>query len=178
MNYSFIAFIFVCLIVWLTAVVKLSQMPRPVTSIFVAVMFLLIFLFYGRRWFYGPSLANNPNGSWPPVINMCPDYLVHYVRGGRDTCVDLVGVSKSGTLKAWTQDDSFQNPPADDAKYFPYTYKPTMTLDNIRNLQGPTLSAGLTWEGITPNIVQYDSRIVKIGENTGSCGATVPGSVS
>ena len=177
MKYSFIAFIFICIIVWLTAVVKLSQMPRPVTSIIVAVMFLLTFILFGRRWFYGPSVANNPNGMWPPIINMCPDYLVYYKRNGRDTCIDLVGVSTGSMLKPWTRDDSFQNPPADDAKYFNYTYKTGM---NIATLVGPTDNAGLTWEGITPTRVQYAVDNTTMGTDLGNCGASPPppGSVS
>ena len=151
MDYYFMIYIFLCIILWITAVVRLSQMPRPVSSIIVAVFFILIFIFYGIRWFYGPTIDNDPNGTWPPIINMCPDYLVYFKNGSADTCVDLIGVNRSNdTLVSWTTDNGFSNPPKDQKKYFNYIYKPGMSADIINNVLCPAAkAAGLTWEGIT-----------------------------
>jgi hypothetical protein len=81
---------------------------------------------------------------------MCPDYLVYYKTATRrDTCVDLIGVNRSGgSLKSWTKEDA-NNPPQDSAKYFPYVYKPGMTGDKLRELCNAAMQYGLTWEGIT-----------------------------
>ena len=177
MSYSFIAFIFVCLVIWITAVVKLSKMPRAVSSIIVAVLFLLIFIFYGQRWFYGPAINNDPNGTWPPIINMCPDYLLYFKRNGVDTCIDMSGINRSGgSRKSWTQDDNFQNPSTDNAKYFPYVYKPGMTDGAIKNLCTQAMAVGLTWEGITngESCTYYNSGALATASDSKNCGAGTP----
>ena len=177
MNYYFLAYIFLCIFIWITAVVRLSQLPRPVSSIIVAVLFLLIFIFYGTRWFYGSSITNNPNGSWPPVINMCPDYLVYYKWNGTDTCIDLSGVNRSnGKLLPWTQDDSFQNPPTNPDKYFQFVYKPGMTTTQIDTLCKQANDNGLSWEGITngDNCTYYTSGSTGNRANGANCGASAP----
>ena len=170
MSYTFLAYIFLSIVIWLTVVIRLSQMPRPVSAIFVAVMFFLIFIFYSGRCFYGSTVKNNPNGTWPPIINMCPDYLVYYKWNGTDTCIDLSGVNRSnGTLIPWTHDDSFQNPPTNPAKYFPYIYKPGMSDNQIANLCTQANQNGVSWEGIADGnggCTYYNSRLVK-GENDG-----------
>ena len=128
---------------------KLMQSGRQTAALICLVFFILIFVFYGIRWFSGSSLTNY-TGAWPPIINTCPDYLLYYKRGSKPTCVDTLGVNRSGgLLKPWTKDDTPQNPPADDAKYFPYIYKSGMNPTDIQNLCILTQQAGLTWEGIT-----------------------------
>jgi len=77
---------------------------------------------------------------------MCPDYLVYFKHNG-DTCIDISGVNRSGrTLKAWTSEDTPQNPPADPAKYFRFVYKSGA---DVKQLCQAAINAGLTWEGIT-----------------------------
>ena len=150
MNYSFIAYIFLSIVGGLTVCMKLMQSGRMWAAILCLVLFILIFVFYGIRWFSKGNLIGQYSGTWPPLINTCPDYLVYYKRGGKDTCVDLLGVNRSrGILRSWTQDDSAKNPPADDAKYFPHVYKPNMSNADLRILCDTAQQAGLTWEGIT-----------------------------
>jgi hypothetical protein len=148
-SYSFIAYIFLCIVIGLGTTVMLMQSGRPIAGIICLVLFVFIFIFYGRRWF-GKSSVGGYSGSWPPMINMCPDYLLYYKRNGKDTCVDLVGVNRSkGMLMPWTQGESPENPPANDAKYFNYVYKAGMTSDQIKVICDAALQSGLTWEGIT-----------------------------
>ena len=150
MDYAFIAYVFLAIVVTAGAGMQLFQSNRMWTAILVLILFTLIFYFFGIRWFRGTSLLGGYQGSWPPIINACPDYLVYYRRGQQDTCVDLLGVNRSGgVLVPWTQEDSPQNPPADDRKYFPYVYKSTMKAAELQQLCNYTQQAGLTWEGIT-----------------------------
>ena len=167
MDYYFLAYILLAIFLEFTAVSSLSSQGRSISAFIVAVMFLLIFVFYGQRWFTsiitsktgqcgstkltGGSLKLGYTGPWPPMVNMCPDYLVYYKRNGStDTCIDISGVNRSGgTLKTWSIEDTTENPPADDMKYFPKVYKPTMTDDDKLELCRATMAAGLTWEGIT-----------------------------
>ena len=177
MDYYFIAYLFLCLFVWSTAVVRLFQGNRSISAIIVATLFLFIFILYGTRWFYGSKLANDPNGTWPPIINMCPDYLVYFNWNGADTCIDMSGVNRSGgSFKPWTQDDDFNNPPADASKYFPYVYTAGMTSDQINNLCTQAMAYGLSWEGITngETCTYYNSNAIAAAAASGSCGATAP----
>ena len=45
------------------------------------VLLILVFLFYGLRWFPGGNL-NGTKGAgavtWPPIVNMCPDFMVSW----------------------------------------------------------------------------------------------------
>jgi hypothetical protein len=44
------------------------------------VLLILVFLFYGLRWFPGGNL-NGTKGkvvTWPPIVNMCPDFMVSW----------------------------------------------------------------------------------------------------
>jgi len=150
MDYAFIAYVFLAFVITAGAGMQLFKSNRMWAAILVLILFVLIFYFFGVRWFRGTSLLGGYQGSWPPIVNACPDYLVYYRRGTQDTCVDLLGVNRSGgVLVPWNQEDTPQNPPADDRKYFPYVFKPGMKPDELQKLCNFAQQAGLTWEGIT-----------------------------
>lgn len=150
MDYSFIAYILLCIVVGLTLFTSLSNSGRFWSALIVLIVSILIFVFYGMRWFSGTTSRFNYSGPWPPMINMCPDYLVYFKNGNIDTCIDMLGVSRGmGTLKSWTKEDNPNNPPQDPQKYFTFVYKPGMSASDMKNLCNATMQAGLTWEGIT-----------------------------
>lgn len=150
MDFSFIAYVFVSIVLCLGIFSQLSNSGRTWSGVISLILFILIFVFYGIRWFRDTSSVFNYTGSWPPIINMCPDYLVYFKKGMQDTCIDLTGVAKGGSnLKPWTKEDNPQNPPADSAKYFPYTYTAGADSSRMGILCKATMEAGLTWEGIT-----------------------------
>lgn len=162
MRYSMIAYILLCIVFGLTLFQRLNASGRTWAGLVSLALVILIFVFYGMRWF-GENPTSVYKGVWPPIINMCPDYLVYYKNGMKDTCVDMLGVNRSGgVLRAWTQEDSPSNPPTDEAKYFNYVYKAGMTPTQLKQLCKATMDAGLTWEGIT---------------NGESCTFTVPSKV-
>lgn len=105
MDYPFILYILVSVaIVWGGAVV-LIQADRTTAGFLFVIGSILVLVYYGLRWFSGVSLkATQVNyKSWPPVINMCPDFLTMHKRriGNRteNVCIDLVGVSNGGIQK-------------------------------------------------------------------------------
>ena len=149
MSWSLIAYIFFCIVVGLGSFMQLLNSGRMLAAILCLILFILIFVFFGLRWFPGGESVFTYKGPWPPLINTCPDYLVYYNNNGQDTCIDMLGVSRNGNLKSWTKDDNPKNPPADSSKYFPYTYKPGMSIEALNKLCQATNAAGLTWEGIT-----------------------------
>ena len=149
MEYSFIAYIFLCIVIGLGIFSMLTNSGRAWSAVSFLVLSILIFVFYGLRWFGNTDSKTNYGGSWPPIINMCPDYLVYYKRSGTsDSCVDLIGVSRGSSLVPWTADD-IKNPPQQANKYFNFVYKPTMTAEQVAGLCNQAMQAGLTWEGIT-----------------------------
>ena len=107
--------------------------------------FLVIF---GIKWFKKGSMFSETPVSWPPTINTCPDYLVYYGRQKadgtkQDTCIDMIGVSKNGSLKVFPKAGSA---PTSDDYYFSLT---TSSSDKNKELCQRAITMGLTWEGIT-----------------------------
>jgi hypothetical protein len=149
MDYSFIAYIFLCIVIGLGTFTQLTKANRTWAAILSLILFILIFVFYGMRWFRGTSTVFSYTGTWPPVINACPDYLVSIKNAPMgEACVDMIGVNKSGgALKVFTQED-VANPPQDRSKYFQGVYKPGLDAKSMKYLCDLTQRLGLTWEGI------------------------------
>lgn len=120
-SYKLIFYILFCVFVGLSVTVQLMKSNRTVAGIGYLILAILIFVFFGLRWFgrEGKSAA----GQWPPIINACPDYLTRYNKttgsGATEVvkamCIDTVGVSKNGQMKKWPTDGTV---PTDDAFYF------------------------------------------------------------
>jgi len=150
MNYYFIAYILLSIVIGLTVGAKLLQSGRMWAGVIFLVLSIFIFIFFGTRWFSNGNVVGTYTGSWPPIINTCPDYLVYFKNGKKDTCVDLLGVNRSGgALVPWSGSDSASNPPQATNKYFSGVYKPGMTQDELKGLCSAAQQLGLTWEGIT-----------------------------
>lgn len=160
MDYYLIAYIFFVLIVIFQAASSLFGTGRTWSGIIVLILFVLIFTFYGMRWFRGDKFVGAYSGAWPPVINTCPDYLTYFkkVTGTgpsakvEDSCVDLIGVARTGAnsqLAAWGPSDNPTNPPQGDNKYFKFVYRPGMPANKLQELCSKAQEYGLTWEGIT-----------------------------
>jgi hypothetical protein len=148
MKYSFIAYVFLSIIIILGGVYTLHSRQRPYSAVMCLIFFTSVMVFFGQRWFKDGISKGNYTGTWPPLINMCPDYLVYYKRNGaQDTCIDISGVNRSGgSLKAWTTEETPKNPPSDPSKYFNFVYKSGA---DVQALCQAAMNAGLTWEGIT-----------------------------
>lgn len=160
MDYYLIAYIFLVLITIFQASSTLFRSERSLAGIVVLILFILIFVFYGMRWFHGDRIASAYKGSWPPVINTCPDYLTYYrYKDGAtvtDTCIDIIGVARSSsssgaTLTPWSSSDNAENPPSlsGSGKYFTKVYRPGMGPSALSGLCAAARSSGLTWEGVT-----------------------------
>jgi len=153
MSWSLIAYIFLCIVLGLSSVMALMRGGRSIAAVLCLVLFILIFVFFGLRWFRGTQSVFAYTGSWPPIINMCPDYLVYYKNAPSsmlkftDSCVDLLGIG-GNDLVPWTSEETPSNPPANANKYFPYVFKPGMTADQLKALCAAAQQYGLTWEGI------------------------------
>lgn len=130
---------------------------------------------YGIRWFGSDqSVFSPPSGSWPPVINTCPDYLTLYDRvvGNATirTCIDRIGVSRTGAFPVFP---STGPAPIDDKYYFTID-QPAGKVTNNADLCKKAINAGLTWEGITngESCIQPDGSSAmpsSSGSSSGQC---------
>jgi len=75
---------------------------------------IALVIFFGVRWFL-PSGVRATDGPWPPVINVCPDFLSTASITGKDAagkpttetvCVDTVGVAGPGGIQVFPQGGS------------------------------------------------------------------------
>jgi hypothetical protein len=138
-SYKLIFYILFCIFVGLSVTVQLMKSDRVVSGVAYLILALLIFVFFGLRWFgrEGKGVA----GQWPPIINACPDYLTKYNRRESDgkvtpVCIDTVGVSRNCQLKKWPIDGTV---PTDQAYYF--------TLDgSMEQKCARAKQMGLSWE--------------------------------
>ena len=154
---------------------------KTLTAILFFMGALAIFVTFGLKWFSPGSVFAKTPVSWPPTINTCPDYLVHYVRNNNgakeNTCIDLIGVSKNGGLTVFPKDaltgTNSSLLPTDNKYYF--SLKTDSSDANTKNKELCTraIAAGLTWEGITNGESCTTSTGDSIAPSTG-CPAPVP----
>lgn len=152
-NWYLVLYILLSIVALFYGSSKLSPFGTGRTIIY-AIGGALIFMYFGFRWF-----SNNKQKSkvWPPVINMCPDYLTY--RAGThnnngttssDGCVDLLGVSSNGTFKKITKND-ISTATSTNHTLFKYTNKditPSTSVETLQTICNYCKTEGLTWEGV------------------------------
>lgn len=148
MNYALIVYTLFALGIALGGTSMLNQGERTYSAFMFLVASIVIFTYYGIRWFGdSDALKTSPytSKSWPPVINMCPDFLTLYQRqvGNQNeaVCVDMVGVS-SGISKFTQAENAFND-------QYIFQLFPNLTGDaRIKALCEQCASKKLTWEGV------------------------------
>lgn len=124
----------------------------------------LVLVYFGIRWFGSkvPQLT-----SWPPVINMCPDYLTYVTLPSSTTvngksiksgCIDMLGVTASSAATAIKKTSastaaSYKSGTAtpDALQMFEYTSADVKAATKASVLQAICArcqAMGLTWEGV------------------------------
>lgn len=175
MNFYMVWFIIVAILVGGIGTWKIYQSERSISALLFLVGSILVFVFYGIRWFDTKGTAFNPvPAQWPPYINTCPDYLTYYKRtkGGvqQDTCIDRVGVSRNNGLKVFPASGE---PPSDDSYYFDLTTTSQDPVKKRTELCNRTIQMGLTWEGVSDGETCYSmdgtNTSVPAGEGGSSC---------
>ena len=80
MDFWVILYSVICFVVGGAAVNFLFKRGQTMGAIGVLVLLILIFIFFGLRWFPGGSLNGSKakRQSWPPIVNMCPDFMVSW----------------------------------------------------------------------------------------------------
>jgi hypothetical protein len=162
MNFAYIAYIFISIAIGLGGSMYLFRSERMIAAIIFLILSIFVFIFFGTRWFSSGNVIGTYTGSWPPIINTCPDYLVSYNKPGVSAtdpkipaCIDLIGISRTlgtGTsgITMWNSATDNTTPPVTTSpKYFNYVYKAGMTQEQLQVLCDKANQLGLTWEGIT-----------------------------
>jgi hypothetical protein len=78
MDFWLIAYIVTTIVVGSGLVSWLYKRGQNMGAILLLVLLILVFAFYGLRWFPGGNLNGTQAASgtaWPPIINMCPDFM-------------------------------------------------------------------------------------------------------
>lgn len=81
MDFWLVAYILISAILGLSLVSFLYKSGQSIGGIALVVLLILIYVFYGLRWFKGGKLKGTTvNGKieWPPILNMCPDFMSTY----------------------------------------------------------------------------------------------------
>jgi hypothetical protein len=173
-------FIVIAIIVIAGGTYKLVNMDIMVSAFFYFGGSLALFIIYGIRWFSKNSIFANTPGSWPPTLNSCPDYLTYFARPQADgttkkTCIDMIGVSKNGSLKVFPVGGGPE--PTTDDFYFSLDTTSSDPAAKNSELCRRAMTMGLTWEGITngESCILPDGTISTGGaSSTAGCPATVP----
>ena len=177
--YYMLMYIFACLAIGAGGSMFLMQTQRTISAATFFIGSLLIFVFFGLRWF---NYGSDPTAAkvWPPVINTCPDYLVYFERritgsGGQvsteNTCVDPLGVStKPGALLKWPG----AQPDNDRAEYyFSLVFTETNELKLAAAKCDRSLLKGVSWEGVTDGDTCYKYKSPSVNGSVGSGGIIV-----
>ena len=67
------------------------------------VLLLLVFIFFGLRWFPDGNLNGSKPGKlvWPPIVNVCPDFMVSWTAPDKKVyCYDAANVYNLKTASA------------------------------------------------------------------------------
>ena len=130
--------------------------PRGMgAAVIYAIGAAMVFYFFDRRWF--GTYEAKPN-SWPPTINMCPDYLtfVPTITGSKSAsgggCVDMLGVTgTSGGITVTKKSELPTLNAASTQQVFQYTaadVKAATTVEQLQPICQACSIAGVTWEGV------------------------------
>lgn len=151
MDYTLILYILLSIVLGIYGTFRIFKTERSLAAFLYLVGAILIFVFYGLRWFSGGSfkLGDTTPKQWPPVINTCPDFLTRFTIPGsnpqRTVCVDLVGVAGAGGIQKLTDPSQ-----ASDPKYtFTGQYRGAATTEaQLAALCRECRDKRITWEGI------------------------------
>ena len=185
MSWYLILYIFAAVVIGTYPTMTLFQTGRTISAITYVILALFVLIFFGLRWFAYTDAGLTVTGTWPPIVNMCPDYLTYFKRpsmsdgtGFTPSCIDLVGVSRNGGISQWQKSFSPENPPTDDKYYFSLATNATSQTARNQELCARAIDKGLTWEGISNGESCYAMAVPGAASSGGGGGGANGGSCS
>lgn len=96
MELIFIFYLFAAFIIIPGIFFFLSSQGQFLAAVIASIGLLVLFVLFGIQYFTtsGDYVTNPEKMSWPPSINVCPDFLSLYTVGSTPYCVDTAGVSR------------------------------------------------------------------------------------
>ena len=153
-NYKLVAYVLFASVMIISMLNLLYRSERVIAAVAILILFILVFTFFGLRWFkYGVSMNSmNAGETYPPVINTCPDYMTLTKKsdGTTEACIDTVGLGTQ--ISTWRKGTTPTT--ATTNHYFDHVYKAGIPKAEIAGLKGYANGKGLTWEGITDDLYQ------------------------
>ena len=164
MELSFIFYLFSAFIIIPGTFFFLTVQNRLVAAVIASAGLLVLFVLFGIQYFTlsGEYITTPTKMSWPPSINMCPDFLSLYIVGTTPYCVDTAGVS---TIPAALTKFNPANPivgPVTPGN--PNLFNLFTNLDGKARadaIKGECLTKGVTWEGVFDGANLYTETIPK-----------------
>jgi hypothetical protein len=132
----------------IVGVQNLNSTGMTAATVMFGIGSALVFIYFGLRW-YGKQKDAMPT-VWPPIINMCPDYLTYMPN--LPGCVDMLGVtSKSGGIQRTLPTEVNSVQLGNTNKVFEYTSQDVAgakSVSDLKKICDRCQNAGVTWEGI------------------------------
>jgi hypothetical protein len=165
MELSFIFYLFAAFIIIPGTYFVLTNQRKFVAAIIASIGLIILFVLFGIQLYTvkGDYATSPASMTWPPSINMCPDFLSLYKVGGTYYCVDTAGVSKIPNALAkfdLTTAAGITTTPQDVHLFNIY---PSETNADTRrnNIKNECIRTGVTWEGVYDGINGYNNTIPK-----------------
>ena len=150
MDYQFIVYVFLAIVIITYGPMYFYRQNKMTSAFIFFVLAILIMTFYGIRWFTEDTMNINSSGAtWPPYINVCPDYLTYYEGSIGKGCINKTEQA-IGTLQPING-----SAPSSTAQIFNHKatgVQPSYASYDIENKEAACMKARemtLTWEGIT-----------------------------
>jgi hypothetical protein len=162
MNIKLVMFIVAAVLIIAFGTFNFFSGGRTISAILFLIGSILVFVFFGKRWFDDNNLFNRSPGEWPPTINSCPDFLTFYKRklpdgSVADSCIDRVGVSRNNMIQKFPTDGA-TNPPDSESYYFPLKTSSNDPDRQRAELCQRTIQYGLTWEGVSDGETCFSAK--------------------
>jgi hypothetical protein len=164
MELSFIFYLFAAFIIIPGTYFVLSNQRKFVAAIIACIGLIVLFVLFGIQLYTvkGDYATSPAKMTWPPSINMCPDFLSLYKVGGTYYCVDTAGVSKITAALAKfdpTNAAGITTTPLGNQLFDLYLTQSDD--DRKKNIKTECINKGVTWEGVYDGINGYDNTIPK-----------------
>jgi len=106
MDFWVILYSLICVVVGAGSASFLYKRGQSLAAMIALVLLILVFVFYGLRWFPGGNLnGTKPSGGpWPPIVNMCPDFMASHVDSATNKvyCYDAANIYNMKSATAGT----------------------------------------------------------------------------
>jgi hypothetical protein len=118
MNLSFYLYLFLAIASITGGSYYFFKSNNSIAGSIYLISSIIIAAFFGARWFLPSGVRANSSGLWPPVINVCPDFMSLVTLKPESTgtdpsvsetvCVDTIGVYSNGIAK-WSPGSTSEN---------------------------------------------------------------------